>query len=421
MALAIMVATATLILSFHVMPAFVHRAEKSLKDDAKQILFRNIQRRGYYDEADAENNMLSGVVVVELKRQEIKRIVTAQTAGVNFNPHDKFNQVQIVAHNVYQMGAEGQGGFFAERLPIIQEFASLLGDNIKFKKIDEVKKIRSDLMRFYPIARLARGVYGQFTAELLAQDISQKFSTDDRPFYRLHTASKIIEFTAGRSVVGDEKEVELYGDVTVLESEADSKELFRTLRCQKALLRIEGDELAPTLTMELFSPQWQRNDGSEGLASWVVIRGLVLPASVTNNFKTTDILQSIKPRVINESLQEGPSSNLQLLQYKLHRKIDKTLAEIRAELHSRLAFGTGCVPLIMIGIGLGIILKGGHLLSAFGASSVPAAILIVCIMTGKNITKNLGAQAGSGILLMWAGLGLLTLLSLWLYRRLLRN
>jgi len=48
LALAIMVAIANLILSFHVVPAFVHLAEKSLKADAKQILFRNIQRRGYY-------------------------------------------------------------------------------------------------------------------------------------------------------------------------------------------------------------------------------------------------------------------------------------------------------------------------------------------------------------------------------------
>ena len=46
--LAIIVATANLLLSFYVMPAFVHQAEKSLKNDARQILFRNIQRKGYY-------------------------------------------------------------------------------------------------------------------------------------------------------------------------------------------------------------------------------------------------------------------------------------------------------------------------------------------------------------------------------------
>jgi lipopolysaccharide export system permease protein len=44
LALAIIVAICNLILSFHIMPVFVHLAEKSLKADAKQILFRNVQR-----------------------------------------------------------------------------------------------------------------------------------------------------------------------------------------------------------------------------------------------------------------------------------------------------------------------------------------------------------------------------------------
>ena len=46
--LAVMVAITTLILSFHVVPAFVQRAEKSIKDNVKQILFRSIQRKGFY-------------------------------------------------------------------------------------------------------------------------------------------------------------------------------------------------------------------------------------------------------------------------------------------------------------------------------------------------------------------------------------
>ncbi|MBA7683317.1 hypothetical protein ES703_91681 [subsurface metagenome] len=77
--------------------------------------------------------------------------------------------------------------------------------------------------------------------------------------------------------------------------------------------------------------------------------------------------------------------------------------------------------MILIGIGLGIIKKGGHLLSAFGASCVPAAVLIVCIMMGKNITKNLGSQSIPGIALMWGGLVLLSLLTVVMYRRLLKT
>jgi hypothetical protein len=121
------------------------------------------------------------------------------------------------------------------------------------------------------------------------------------------------------------------------------------------------------------------------------------------------------------ALQKSPSPKLKSLQNNLQRKIQRTLAEINAEMHSRLVFGIGCLPLVLIGIGLGIIFKGGHLLTAFGASAVPAAVLIVCIMSGFQLTRNLGAPSGYGLTLMWTGLVLLTFLAAAIYRKLLKN
>jgi len=46
--LAILVAITTLFLSFYVVPNYVHRAERAVKADAKHILFRNLDRRGWY-------------------------------------------------------------------------------------------------------------------------------------------------------------------------------------------------------------------------------------------------------------------------------------------------------------------------------------------------------------------------------------
>lgn len=435
LALAIMVATANLVLSFHVVPAFVHSAERSLKADAKQILFRNIQRRGYYkvppderyliyaDHADPQDNMLSGVVVTEIKDSAIKRIVTAEKAKVQFIPHERFNDVQITAYKAYQMDPDGDMAS-AEWVPITAEFGSLLGDNIKFKKIDEMKRIRLDPMRFYPVAKLAREAYAQFTVELLAQDINAKKDADpnDRnTFYKLHSGQKLIELTAAECAAGDDKKVELSVAVTVFEYDAASRQLLRTMRTTRAFLHIEGDELAPTLTMEMFNPMWQQADGSEGLSGREIIRGLILPETITDKLESADVLKVIHPDSTDSALRDSPSQRLKELQNKLHKRIKRTFAEIKAELHTRLVFGVGCVTLTMIGIGLGVILKGGHLLSAFGASSLPAAALIVCIMMGKNITKNPGARAGSGIVLMWAGLALLSLLAVVIYRRLLKN
>jgi lipopolysaccharide export LptBFGC system permease protein LptF len=448
--LAIMVATANLLLSFYVMPAFVQRAENSLKNDARQILFRNIQRRGYYqlppdeqykiyaDNADIKNNILSGVVAAEVSdKGSIKRITTAETAKVTFNPHDKFNEVRIIAYNTHQMGPEEDAGFSAEWLSLTAEFGSLLGDNIGFKKIDEMKKIRLDPMLFDPVAKLARRVYSQFTAELLAQQINETIDSNansssatvpvqsglhskTRPF-RLHSDRQVVELTADKCTVRDERRLELAGNMVITERWLQSNRPDRTLHCQKAFLNLEGDELAPTLTLDILNAKWLTEQGVENLLARYIIRGLVLPAAVTDHFKTNDVLNEITSRAISAALRTGPSERLTALQYQLNRKTVRTLAQIKAETHSRLVFGVGCITLIMTGIGLGIILKGGHLLTAFAASAVPALVLITCIMMGKNIAENLSTRTLPGIGLMWICLIVLSVMTLAMYRRLLRH
>ncbi len=432
LALAIIVAIANLILSFHVVPAFVQRAEKSLKADAQQIIFRNIQRKGFYksadkrymvyaDKADMENSTLLGVVIVELKKGGIEKITTAESAKVNFVSHDMFNKIQITAHKAYQMGAEGEGGFSAEQLSLTKEFPPLLGDDIKFKKIEEIKEIKKDPMLFYPIAIQARELYAQFIAELLAEDINSKTAAESEQYYKLHTADTLVNFKTTSCLAKGDKIVELSGKIIVIESDAATRQPLLTCECSKVFIHLEGDELAPTLTMEIYNPSWQRADGLKGLGGRRIIRGLILPKNVTDKLVSDDVLNMLSSESINKALQDKPSGKLITLQKVLVLKIGKTFRNIRAEIHSRLVFGIGCVSMILIGIGLSIIKRGGHLLSAFGASCIPAALLIVSIMMGVNVAKNAGSQVVSGITLMWGGFAVLCLFALILYRKLLKN
>jgi len=447
LALAIIVAIANLVLSFHVMPAFVQRAEKSFKADAKQILFRNLQRRGYYDlpgahyvihadQADSESNTLSGVVIAAVKQNTIEKIIAAESATINFSPHEQFNEVQITAYKTYQMGPEDESGFSAELVPFKIEFPPLLGDDIKFKKVAEMKEIRDvDRMAFYPIRMVAADVYAQFTIELLAQDISSKTAGGEpNSFYSLRCGDKTVDFSAQtlRMIPGQggPDDIELSGKVVVRDT---TKQPPRTYRCERATLHLEGDKLAPTLTMVLYDASWVRPDGLPGWDRRPIIYGLLIPAgiapesflpqAVRQELQTENqaIIRAIEPDAISGALRAGPSEKLAALRRELSRKIRVTLTEIKAEIHSRLVFGIGCVSMIMIGIGLGIIKKDGHLLSAFGASCIPAAVLVICIMMGKNITKNAKVQVIPGVALMWVGLVLLTVVGLLIYRRLLRN
>ncbi|MCP4607321.1 MAG: LptF/LptG family permease [Planctomycetes bacterium] len=433
LALAVMVAVANLLLSFHVMPAFVHLAENSLKNNVKQILFRNIQRNRYYelprsqtdsqyliyaDEADLQHDVLSGVIAVELKGTGIGKIVSSQGAKVNFKSRDTINEVEITAYKAYQMGGVEEGG--AESLTITKEFGPLLGDDIKFKKIDEMKEIQADLMLFFPIDILACDTYAQLTTELLARDIRTGITGGTNNFYYLLNEPNSVRFTADQCYAKDEEQVELSENVVVIEYDTDSKQILRTLRCERASLHIEGDKRAPTLTMVIYKA---KIDGLEGTKLRHIIRGLIPPQTVekiANKFRTEN--GSLQPELLATPFSGmKPSSELSKLQRELRRTINKTFIQIKSEKHSRLVFGIGCIPMIMIGIGLGIIKKGGHLLSAFGASCVPAAVLIVCIMSGKQMTENLGSQNVSGVTLMWGGLASLSLLAVVIYGWLSKN
>ena len=444
LALAIMVTIANLLLSFYVMPVFVHRAEKSLKTDAKKILFRNIQRRRYYemppdgryliyaDHADLQNDTLWGVVVPEIKNNEIKDIFTAEIAKVSFITHERFNEVKILAYKSSQMGAESEAG--AEWGSLTVELGTMLSDEIKFKKIDEMRDIEADLMNFYPIAKLARETYAQSIIEVLAHDINTRIikrkemsserTDDDGGFYELLGMPNSVKFIAGQCSA-QEEELELSGEeeVVVIEYDTESKQTLRTLICEKAVLHIEGDKLAPTLTMDISNA---KEEGSDELIMRDIIRGLI-PPQITENLANEIKTESGSLRVeklasdLSQLLGFRPSKILRILQSKLTREIRNALVRIKAEIHTRLVFGTGCIPMILIGIGLGIIKKGGHLLSAFGASCIPAAILIVCMMSGKNLIKSHGSESITGIAVMWAGLAFLLLLVLVIYRHLLKN
>ncbi|MBN2139139.1 MAG: LptF/LptG family permease [Sedimentisphaerales bacterium] len=431
LALAITVAIVNLILSFHMLPYFVHLAEKSLKADAKQILFRNIQRRGHYalpsdnpwllyaDDASLATDTLTGVVLVRARNGVLETVYAAESATVKFDLHERFNEVQITTNNTFQIDSDDEVGFSVEQAAVSAQVGSLLSDSINFKKINEMKRIRNDLMLFGPIEKLARNTNAQFTIEMLCQEIESKTAVDPNGYYRLYSGEKLVDFRADTIVVDVEK-VKLDGNIVVIESDPDGVREARTLRPGKASIHIEGDKLAPTLTMDLHNVI---ENESGVLKMRHLIRGLVRPAGtdIRERFGTQNILKAISLAADSAVLKKGPSGRLSDLTRELKWDMAKTLLQISAEIQTRLVFGIGCVPMILIGIGIGIIKKGGHLLTAFGASCIPAAVLIVCIVGGKQVMQNQGSAPGLGMSLIWAGLVFLLFLAGVIYYKLLKN
>ncbi len=441
--LAVVVAISNLFLSFYVMPTFVHLAEKSIKADIKQMLFRSIEQKGYYkvppeneyliyaDHVDNQNDTLYGVVLTKLDGLEVGEIYTTESAKINIIPHDTTNEVKITIRNGYQMSDKQT--ISLNSLPITTEFGSLLADNITFKKIDEMRKIKADLMRFDPVAEAAYNTLKQLTAELFVHDIQNHISemnnqtnndSNQAPeyFYELTGEPNSIKFSLV-PCTAEKGQINLTGEITLIEFDTKNPDISHTYKCKEAFFRFEGSRQDTTLAMDI---RGARDINTGEIKMWDSITGLKIPKDIE---KTRKQFYTDKGSINVYKLASGqtgltgfnPSTNLKQLELLLKLEIDRTNADIKSEMHSRLVFGIGCISMILIGIGLGILKRGGHLLSAFGASCVPAAILIVCIMSGKQLTQNLGAQTISGITVMWSGCCALFLIALGLYYYLVKN
>ncbi|MHC4521747.1 MAG: LptF/LptG family permease [Planctomycetota bacterium] len=261
--LAILVAIANLLLSFHVMPYFVHLAERSLKADAKQILFRNIQRRGFFslppekrfmiyaDYVDPGSDTLAGIVVIQRDEGTVKNIQTADVARVHFDPNDKFNEVRLDVYGARQMGEAGDYWITLGAAQARFAFGSLLGDDIKFKQVDEIKRIRADLMQFDPVSKLARAAFSQLATEVLAQDISERLAAPQRDLYELRGTVRSVRFAATSCALEAESRIDLLGPVRVEEYDSLSGKHLRTFHCQTVAIHVDEDTRGPGLGLYL--------------------------------------------------------------------------------------------------------------------------------------------------------------------------
>ena len=433
--LAILVAVANLLLSFYVAPEFVHRSEKSVKANAEQILFRNIQKKGSYslpgssyqlyaDQAIPEKNLLEGVIVVNTRPDRSSRVITAGVAKVQIDTHDTYNEARIAFRDAWRF--EENSTLYLGDSSVSAQFPPLLRDDVKFQKIEQLKRIQADKMNYFPIHQMAMQTRDQLAVEMLAEDINQQMKARPDAYYPLQDADddqKRYSLNVGGAVIspGKPNQIQLKAPIRLYQSHTlrqtniqfDSDKGYITLDTSGSGIRFE---------LHLESPTWQRTGLKPQISVHQYFPNIKLPASMNPPLAISNILQTIQDLQAGQGvLRSEPSVHLKNFLARWPRELVSVERDIAAELHSRLVFGLGCVALILTGIALGIQMRGGHILSAFGASAVPGGILTTFIVSGKALTGNPSTPMTTGIMVMWAGLVVLMLIVPMVYRKLLKT
>jgi len=195
--LAVIVAISSLLLSFYIVPSYIDKAERSVQANAREIIFRSLERNGFYKDrgdkfeilADVvlpEKNRLLGVNILEFRNRVASWLVTASQADVNIETHRNYNNIVAIAKDAYYIDGKTQG--YSKVFPVMGRFGSLLRDKIKFLKFSELEKVRKNPYLFGPIQNEVLKISGQLSAEMFAERISE--ATSDGGAFEMSTPAR---------------------------------------------------------------------------------------------------------------------------------------------------------------------------------------------------------------------------------------
>ena len=127
------------------------------------------------------------------------------------------------------------------------------------------------------------------------------------------------------------------------------------------------------------------------------------------------------PRIGLAPVRVAESPTITNLKAQIARHISKLDHIIESEVQSRRSFAFSCLVLVMLGAALGILLEGHNPLAVFVVGFFPAMILILLITTGRTMVVRTTGSAMPGLWVIWMGNGIILLLNLIVYSKLLRK
>ncbi len=459
--LALLVGVITLLLSFHVNPVFISRLERIFTNDAEAIIYNNIEKKGnlgkmfpkimiHADKVYPEQHTLKGAVIIFKNKRKIERIVTADTITIKMpQPGDINNEVTLHLTNTRAIGVSKTDDTSQENRGYVTfaiTMPSFLPDKIKFKKLNDLKMIRSDMSHFGEIKDHFEKMKNQLTAELFFQWCDQELrsnrsvtlNTDNRRFvlyadkckqrtYEKVKLSKLKNKEAVAYISPNSKKTLYLQEYRPDNNTPINKYLAIPRKNQQVIAELNFEANSPPtaiLSLENVENSFINSTHSSANASGPTrrekysVRSIKIPQQIIDKVNQIPFNAFIEDDNTPPLANHKPSRVLTALASRLKEECLLLNSEISAELHSRLAFGISCVILTLMGAALGIIFRSGHLLTAFGVSIGPAAFCLITIFTGQHIAENHTSGFNSGLIFLWSGIATVALGNFIMYRKL---
>jgi len=361
------------------------------------------------DAVDEHNDEIIGLVAAEVRKGKDINLVVAPRALVKFDREGGQTQATIFLIQAALAREETQtvGALtyaFSRPLPGFVEEEPAWCDWPRL-----VKTLR-DPTRNSRVKEEFQKIKTLLCFDMLAQDIVAAVR-EDRPYAGLRDAEGRYEIRAGSARVAGKGEVRL-----------ESAKLGDALQPVDVVVHRDG---APSLLVTAGSGRILagRSDYSERdfvtieLTDGVTVRDLTAagqPPQHQQTWKRGELplppalmarAQAVELIELASRPQEFTSDG-ELLR-KIHSlrgdTIERLINKIKAEMHMRVAYGVSCFLMVAMGAALGLLFRGGQIISAFAITAAPAALVIVMMLMGKQMVNNRDVSVALGLSAIWAG------------------
>jgi len=432
-----LVTVISLLLNNFVAPRMAMLTENAARANIKNIAYNQLRTRGYIkfsgylvhaDRAFPDSDTLEGVVLADARKAERPLMVAARTAKVYFTTYGNRSFLSVYPIDPVVPFARRTGGelpkadrlYFEAELPSVvkeepgwydwSQLIGTLGEPSRNQEVkDALEEIRRDLC------------YGR-----LMKEIADAINSG-RAYAKIRSShGDVYEIQAAGAVAGD-KETDLLGEsegrrqpVTVTAKRGGRADY--TVTAEKGRVRVTWSPRSNTSIVDIVldGPAVKRySDGrpAQRRDEEPPIGPLDIPADIQTRAEGTS-LEDIY------AADASLTSSERILK-KIHQLKDQTIrkliGKIKAEMHGRIAYGVSCFLLVAVGAALGLLFRGGQVISAFAISVAPAAVVIVLVIMGKQMVANPGVSQAAGLACIWSGIALLLAGNAVLYAHLARK
>jgi len=366
---------------------------------------------------------LVGVTFLQIDDQELMEVGTADATVIMFDHSKGTPQVKVdmqevrsfdASHYTYHQLEHQVMGPFEIPLPLSRK--------IKFENLDTLLAFKEEPRKIPEVIDLLHGMRREMKAFFLNQDLEQKMQQQDR-LYRLKGTDFNLEITAvnyatdqedGRTRLRDVQVRQIPNDgkpTTVYQSDEASIEIRKGMQPDSVVIVVEllanvritqdppGENDSIVKKPKATLPG-VRYDDQEAL------RKTYEAFDITTLFRrTVDI-----PLFHKQERMRG----------KIATRVRQFASQVRGEIQFRSSYSLGAIAIVVLGAILGIIVRGGQVLTAFGISCVPMLFVIIASIVGRNLADHPDYTRES-ILIMWGATALMYAATVFVGMRILKR